>query len=190
VLRATPLRPEAMDQEQRRLYDAIVGGPRGTGPQVFELRDADGVLNGPFNSFLLSPRMGEALQSVGVALRFNSSLSPRLRELAILLVAAHWHSEFEWYAHERVGRSVGVTDAELQALQSGNPPHCPDAAETAGLRLVSQLLTGDVSDDAFATARAELGEATIFELSTLVGYYGTLALQLRLFRVGVPSDDA
>jgi 4-carboxymuconolactone decarboxylase len=179
-----------MDADQRRLYDAIVGGPRGTGPQLFELSDAHGVLNGPFNSFLLSPKMGESLQSVGVALRFNSRMSPRLREMAILLVAAHWDCDFERYAHERVGASVGVADAELETLRRGVPPDSADPSETAGLRLVSQLLTGDVSDDDFAVASAALGESMLFELSTLVGYYGTLALQLRLFRVGVPSDEA
>ncbi|WP_052768660.1 hypothetical protein [Streptomyces humi] len=43
-------------------------------------------------------------------------------------------------------------------------------------------------DDAwYAEARAALGEAVLFELSTLVGYYATLALQLRLF--GVPAPD-
>jgi 4-carboxymuconolactone decarboxylase len=32
---------------------------------------------------------------------------------------------------------------------------------------------------------AQLGEDGVFELTTLVGYYATLALQLRVFRVGV-----
>lgn len=189
MLRATQLLPEAMNDEQRQLYDAIVGGPRGTGPQLFELQDESGGLNGPFNAFLLSPKMGEALQSVGVALRFSSGMTPRLREMAILLVAAHWNSAFEWYAHERIGRSVGVTDAELELLKRGSPPNCEDPVEASGLRLVSQLLAGDIGDEAFAAACAALGRATLFELSTLVGYYGTLALQMRLFRVSVPSDE-
>jgi len=34
---------------------------------------------------------------------------------------------------------------------------------------------------------AGLGEAGVFELTTLVGYYTMLALQLRVFRVGVPG---
>jgi hypothetical protein len=36
-------------------------------------------------------------------------------------------------------------------------------------------------------ARDALGERTLFELSTLVGYYATLALQLRLFNVPAPT---
>jgi 4-carboxymuconolactone decarboxylase len=36
-------------------------------------------------------------------------------------------------------------------------------------------------------AGAQLGTAALFELTTLVGYYATLALQLRVFRVGAPD---
>jgi len=32
-----------------------------------------------------------------------------------------------------------------------------------------------------------VGDQGLFELLTLVGYYGTLALQLRVFRVGAPA---
>ena len=46
------------------------------------------------------------------------------------------------------------------------------------------LLDGDLDDERWAEASASLGAAVVFELTTLVGYYATLALQLRVFRVG------
>jgi 4-carboxymuconolactone decarboxylase len=46
---------------------------------------------------------------------------------------------------------------------------------------------GDLDDEEYAAAVAGLGEAGVFELTTLAGYYATLALQLRVFRVGVPD---
>ena len=42
----------------------------------------------------------------------------------------------------------------------------------------------------FAEATATLGRAAVVELVTLVGYYAALALQLRVFRVGVPDGAA
>jgi 4-carboxymuconolactone decarboxylase len=48
---------------------------------------------------------------------------------------------------------------------------------------------GDLDDAQYAGAVAQLGEAGVFELTTLVGYYATLALQLRVFRVGLPPQD-
>ena len=46
------------------------------------------------------------------------------------------------------------------------------------------LLDGDLDDARWAEASTALGDAVVFELTTLVGYYSTLALQLRVFRVG------
>jgi 4-carboxymuconolactone decarboxylase len=45
------------------------------------------------------------------------------------------------------------------------------------------MVDGDVDDDSWATWADTVGAATVFELTTLVGYYATLALQLRVFRV-------
>ena len=47
---------------------------------------------------------------------------------------------------------------------------------------------GDLDDAEYREAAADLGPAGLFELLTLVGYYATLALQLRVFRV--PAPDA
>jgi 4-carboxymuconolactone decarboxylase len=100
------LAPAELDGEQRALYDAIAGGRRAQGPQLFRLTDADGRLEGPFNAFLLQPRLGSALQALGTAVRYETRLSDRCREIAILVVAAHWRSDFERYAHEAVGRAA------------------------------------------------------------------------------------
>jgi 4-carboxymuconolactone decarboxylase len=113
------LEPSALDAEQRSLYDAIAGGRRAQGPQLFRLADAEGRLEGPFNAFLLQPRLGSALQALGASVRYDTGLGDRCREIAILVVAAHWRSDFEWYAHEAVGRAVGLGDAELAALREG-----------------------------------------------------------------------
>ncbi|UUT36158.1 hypothetical protein [Microbacterium elymi] len=46
----------------------------------------------------------------------------------------------------------------------------------------TQLLHGDLDDTTWDDASRALGAAVVFELTTLVGYYSTLALQLRVFR--------
>ena len=53
-------------------------------------------------------------------------------------------------------------------------------------RTVLALLDGDVGDCAWYEAEHLLGQRAVFELVTLVGYYSTLALQLRVFRVDTP----
>jgi 4-carboxymuconolactone decarboxylase len=187
VTRLERLPPERLDPDQREVYDAITGGPRAQGRQHFALTADDGGLHGPFNALLLSPAVGTALQEVGAAVRYRTELTARVREAAILLVAARWDSEFERMAHESVGRSVGLTDEELALLSRSRVPPTGDEHEAACLHVTLALLSGDIADDDWARWSALVDSRTIFELSTLVGYYATLALQLRIFRVGVES---
>jgi 4-carboxymuconolactone decarboxylase len=184
MARLTKLQPHMLNAGQQQLYAAMTGGPRGGGNQPFRLVDETGALTGPFNAMLFQPEVGQALQALGAALRYQGGLPDRSRELAILIVAAHTECEFEQYAHEAAGRRAGLRDADLAAIRAGQEPDLADPAERALVRAAWLLArTGDLTDDQYTAAEAELGQAGLFELTTLVGYYSTLALQLRVFRV-------
>lgn len=188
--RLAKLSPADLDDAQRAVYDAVAGGPRAHGPQLFPLVDEQGCLEGPFNAMLLRPDLGLALQQVGSAIRYATSLSDRAREIAILVVAARRESDFEWFAHEAVGRHVGLTDDDLAAIRTQTYEAFTEAVERVVAGATHQLLdTGDLDDDAYAAALEVLGVEQIFELLTLVGYYDTLALQLRVFRVPTPTPS-
>ena len=181
--RIPALVPGALDPDQAALYERIAGGPRARGPQHFALKNADGSLVGPFNALLISPALGGAVQELGAAVRYRTALSAREREIAILIVAHHWTSAFEVMAHEAVGRAAGLTDAELSALRDGGVPDLADEREAVCAQLTWALVRGDVDDELWARASGVIDSTTIFELTTLVGYYALLALQLRVFRV-------
>jgi 4-carboxymuconolactone decarboxylase len=179
--RLSGLRPGELDDEQAGVYDAITGGPRAAG--AFPLADEEGRLRGPFNAMLLSPPVGLALQAVGAAVRYHTILTDRVREMAILVVAVHWGSTFEREAHEVIGRGCGLTEAELSELLAGGLPALDDPGERAAVRATAALTAaGTLTDEEYRDAVAALGERGLFELTTLVGYYATLALQLRVFQ--------
>lgn len=180
--RITPRPPAQLDPDRRALYDAITGGPRANGQQHFALTASDGSLRGPFDAFLLSPKVGEALQRLGAAIRYETALSDRAREIAILLVAARWDSSFERESHEAVARAIGLDDALLRDLRDEGISAL-DGDEALVARTVIALLDGDLDDTRWNAAASHLGAEGVFELTTLVGYYSTLALQLRVFRV-------
>jgi hypothetical protein len=186
--RLPALNPGDLDHEQRDVYEAIVGGPR---PKtVFSFLDEEGRLLGPFNAMLYSPVVGGPLQELGAALRFRTSFTKREREIATLVVAARQRSGYEWYAHERIGRRAGLSEAELTALRTGADPVLADARERIVHEVARALATdGDLSAPMYAEATATLGRTAVVELVTLVGYYSLLALQLRVFRVGVPDGE-
>jgi 4-carboxymuconolactone decarboxylase len=177
------LAPSSLGPEGRALYDQITGGPRAG--SAFPLTGADGALEGPFNAMLLQPGLGEALQALGAAIRYATSLSVRATEIAVLTVARVRDCAFERYAHEAVARQAGFSETELAALRDG--ADLADPADRLVARIAAALAErGDLSDDEFAAARDTLGLVAVFELTTLVGYYSTLALQLRTFRVELP----
>ncbi len=179
-MRLARLVPAQLDADQATLYDDIVHGPRSKGVQHFALTADDGSLNGPFNAFLLAPGIARSLQSLGTAVRYETALTARERELAILIIAAHWGSTFEQQSHEAVGRAAGLTESELATVSAGGVPTLSDPREQAIANTVFALANGDLDDEQWAV---DLERSTIFELTTLVGYYSTLALQLRVFRV-------
>ncbi|GAA2089065.1 carboxymuconolactone decarboxylase family protein [Actinomadura alba] len=188
--RLPPLDPHLLDEAQGEVYGAITGGPRADRSAAPSNIDADGRLRGPFNAMLYSPAVGLPLQELGAALRFRTGFTSREREIATLVVAAHERSDFEWYAHERLGRAAGLSEGELTALRCGDDPVFADARERVVHEATRQLIAdGDLGDPLYVEAAAVLGRAGMVELVTLVGYYAALALQMRLFRVVVPEGE-
>jgi len=182
-MRLTPLTPDHLTPEQRVLYDAILGGPRGPGHTA-----EDGHLTGPFNAMLFNPPIGGPLQELGAAIRYQGSLEPVVRELAILTVAAAFRSEVEWHAHSRIARELGVEAEVLDNIRRGVRPVLDGPKLEVLLEVARALLDRtDVDDGLYERASSVAGEGGLVELTTLVGYYGILATQLRLFRVPLPE---
>lgn len=179
----------------RDIYDAILAArlPAGSGGSPTDsagpatVVDAEGRLLGPFNAMVhASPEIGGALQNLGSAIRYRGILPDRVRELAILIVAAARESEFEWFAHVRAGVAAGLTDDMLESVARGDPGVLtPDDAVLH--RAVTELLAGDLSEQSWLDATELLGVPAVVDLVILVGYYGTLATMLRAFRVPRPE---
>lgn len=184
--RTDNLLPDQMNPEQKELYEAIIHGPRAQGRQHFALTDDAGRLSGPFGDLLLSPRVGKALQTLGSTLRYETDLSDRAREIAILTVAARHRSSFEQESHEAVARALGFKQEELDAIRLEDMAPF-DRYESQVGQTVLALLGGDLDESTWEVSEEVLGRRTIFELVTLVGYYSSLALQLRIFRVDAAS---
>lgn len=170
---------DSLNAVQREVYTSIIGSRR---------VDPGGgrALPGPFNAMLHSPDVGDPLQRLGAAIRSTTSLPPRSREIATLAVAARLKSDYEWAAHAEIARELGLTETELGLLRAESQPDFSDELEQVVLRITRRMLEeSDLSDQEFGEAAAVLGESGLVALSTLVGYYRLLALQLRIFHVPV-----
>ncbi len=182
--RLTPLTPDKMTDAQRALYDTIDGVRPGA-------RQApDGSLIGPFDAFLRNPNTGEKMLALGSAMRFNSAVPRPAIEVAILCVGRKWEAEFEWWAHVRLAREVGVEDHVIDSILKEEVPDFSDDIQAAVYHGVQELLTNrQLSNGAYAKLKGLVGEDGLLDLFTLVGYYTAISIILNGFRVPLPEGE-
>src|SRR5262245_19717406 len=108
---------EALNPAQKRVADEI-------------LKVSSGGLGGPYNALLRSPDMAARVMGLADYLRFNTSVPRRLNEMAILIQARVWGSQYEWWAHYPLALKAGLSEAVAASLKEGKRPPAmqPDEA--------------------------------------------------------------
>ena len=150
--------------------------------------DEQGHLTGPFNPYVHAPDIGQHLDPLGAVVRFGTSLDRRLAEIAIITVAARWKAEFEWAAHTRVARELGLPEAVIDAIGRGEDPPLDGDDERAVYEVARQLTqTGHVSQDAYDAAQRLLGDEGMVQLVGMCGYYTIVSFILNAFDVAPPQ---
>jgi 4-carboxymuconolactone decarboxylase len=116
----------------------------------------------------------------GGALLTEGELDNRLRELAILRVAAQDEAEYEWIQHAAIARSVGATDEEVAAIERGDiEADCFDETDQLVLGFASEVIEGGASEATFAAASKRFSAREVMELLLTIGYYMMLARVMR-----------
>jgi 4-carboxymuconolactone decarboxylase len=169
---------DKMTPDQRAVADAIMSGPRKR-------------MSGPFNAWLRSPVLADRLQKVGEYVRFDTSLDKRLNEMAILMTAQHWGSQYEWYAHAPLAIKAGLDPAIVTALGAGKKPDNMKDDEVVVWEFTTQLRRDRNVDDAiYGKALERFGERGIMDLIAVNGYYDVVSMTLNVARVGPPAGEA
>ena len=175
--RFKPLAPEEMSAEQRKVYESIAGGPRGG-------------VRGPFNPLLRSPELADRAQKLGEYLRFNSSIPSRLNELAILITARYWSSQYEWQAHHTAAMKAGLPPKLAEDVAQGRRPSGMTEDEAAVYEFCTELHRDKaVSDAAYANVVKRFGERGAVDLIGVSGYYTMVSMVLNVDRHPLPGKD-
>jgi 4-carboxymuconolactone decarboxylase len=173
--RFKPLAYAEMTAPQKKMFENLISGER---------RGAAG----PFNVLLRSPEMGDLAQQFGASMRFHSSIPSKLNELAIIITARHWTSQYEWYAHRRAAQTAGLNQSIIDAIAAGTRPSSMAPEEEAVYNFVSELLTSkQVSDATFKAAKDRFGERGVVDLIGVSGYYQLVSMLLNVDRYPLPE---
>jgi 4-carboxymuconolactone decarboxylase len=133
------------------------------------------------------PKIAIPFLEMGKAL-FLIKLSMRLREIAVLRLAHLSNSEYEWFQHVAIGKNVGLTDADIEAIKAGKPP--VDWSEIDGLVMeaVDELeQTDTISDELWAKLSRHFDQQVLFELIFMISSYKMTAWVLNA--MAVPLDE-
>jgi 4-carboxymuconolactone decarboxylase len=186
--RVPPLEIGDMTAEQREFYDSYATGFRAAPEATFLLVDGAGHLLGPPAIWIHSQPLGNTLQVFGGAIRYHLHFSRRAQEIAILMVAHDRNSAFERFAHEQAGRKSGLTQQDIDAIFSGEPPDLRTEEEQAVYEVTRGVLAaGTLDAQEYEKYAAVLSVPHLFELVTLIGYYLMLATQLAVFDIQPPA---
>ncbi len=172
--------------------DALSGRALETYDRIAETRgsvEPDTPMPNSFRTLLNNPDAAAAVGQLGEYLRFNSSLDPSVREIAILSVAKQTGSEYEWAHHEPVARSVGVREIVIESIHAGRAPMGLPAKEGVFAQAAKELVdSGDLTDRTFQAIEHLLGPSGVVDFIVLVGYYAMLATALRALGVEIEEE--
>jgi len=173
--RFKPLASEQLTPEQQTMVNDLLSGMRTS-------------LNGPFNVLLRSPEMGNLSQKLGEYLRFRTAVPKRLNEMAILMTAKWWSSQYEWYLHKTLALNAGLNAAVIDAIQAGRRPAPMQPDETVIYEFCTELRDRRrVSDGTFKAALSLLGEKGVVDLVATMGYYDLVSMALNVDRYPLPD---
>lgn len=168
--------PESMDADQRRVYDKIVSGRRGK-------------IQGPLRAALHNAELADRWQALGELLRYNTTLTPRQSELAILVTGRACRSPFEWYAHRLEAEKIGIAPQVIEAILAEVVPEGLPEDDAVVVQYATELNRfNSVSDATYAEALKRLGERKVVELTALVGYYTMVAMTLNAHEIPLPES--
>ncbi len=139
---------------------------------------------------LRSPAVAEGIMRYGEYVRFHSTLPAKLNELATLIVARDWTSQFPFAAHHKAATQAGLNESVAIAIAEGKRPASMQKDEEVVYNFVTGLLkTTQISDANFSAAKDLLGERNLVELLGVIGHYQIVSMVLNTDRYPLPEGQ-
>jgi 4-carboxymuconolactone decarboxylase len=177
MARVRSLEREDLPAEHRHVYDDIAGS-RGSVPPNYKV-----LLNNP----LATSRMA----ALGSYVRFETSLQPKVKVLAVLATAREHEGDYVWTANLPQARSAGIDEATVSAIRERRAPQGLASEDAIIVQFTLELLRQHrITEATYQAVQQRLGDTGVIDLLILIGYYGSLSHALSALEVMPPVPSA
>jgi 4-carboxymuconolactone decarboxylase len=164
------LKREELDEAGQRRYDRAASGQNIAG------------LQGPTGIMLYSPKTSDAQGAITRYLRHESGISPRVREIALLITSRCMDQQFEWTAHEPEAVKAGVPQETVDAIKFDRSTAALDPMDALVIDLGRAVWRDHkVPPDLYGRAKAAFGEHMLVDVVQLMGTHAWTAALLTTF---------
>ena len=137
-----------------------------------------------YRVLLNNPRIAEGWLALFTAIRQQSELDGRYRELAIMLVAVLNGAEYEYVQHVPFALKAGLTQAQIDALRDWRDSKLFEEADRAVLEYTEAMTRSiQVPDAIFAAVARHFDARQTVELTATVAGYNLVSRFLEALEV-------
>jgi 4-carboxymuconolactone decarboxylase len=175
------LASDQLSPEQKAYVESLQKPPR---------NNTTALKNPPFRVYMRSPELAPKLEAVSDYVRWGTGLEPRLTELAIMITARQWSSQWIWRGHYRAAVRGGLDPSVGADIAAGKRPEKMKEDETILYAYATEMYRDKaVSDAAYAAAVKQFGEKGLIDLVATMGYYDTVAMTLITAKAVAPKEE-
>ena len=173
------LSPDQMTPEQKAYVESLQKPPRNSNAK-----------NPPFTVYMRSPELARKVEAVSDYVRWGTGQAPRLTELAIMITARQWSSQWIWRGHYRGAVRGGLDPSVGADIAAGKRPEKMKEDETILYNYATEMYRDKaVTDATYAAAVKAFGEKGLIDLVATMGYYDMVAMTLITAKAVAPKEE-
>ena len=167
---------DAATPETKELYDGFT--------KQFNMRDVPNVVKALSNS----PKLARRVFPLGNYFMNESSLDPRLRELAVLTLMNRLNCTYGFTRHIEIAQRVGISREQIDNIGSYQTSPLFSDDDKLIIRYAEDLtLKGQVDDQLFQKVKNLIGQQNILDLTAATAFWNMMARNLNALQVDLES---
>lgn len=158
--------------EVKELYENCAG--------QFKLRDVPNVVKALANS----PKLARRVFPLGDYFMRESTLDPRLRELAVLTLMNRLHCNYGFVRHIPIAEHTGISRAQIDTIAPYATSGLFSSDDKEIIKYAEDLtLKGQVDDELYRRVQDRIGQQHLLDLTAAIAFWNMMARNLNALKI-------